>query len=133
MEKRLERILPRVQKPARYVGGEYNQVVKDKAQVDVRFAFCFPDTYEIGMSNLGMMILYNMFNEREDVWCERVYSPWLDLDKIMREQKIPLFAVESQDPIKKFDFLGITIQYEMCYTNILQVLELSQIPLHAFL
>ena len=92
---------------------------------------CFPDVYEIGMSHLGIQILYDMFNRRDDVYCERVYSPWMDLDPIMREQKIPLFAVESQDPIKKFDFLGITIQYEMCYTNILQVLELSQIPLHA--
>ena len=97
----------------------------------IRFCMCFPDVYEIGMSHLGIQILYDMFNRRDDVYCERVYSPWMDLDPIMREQKIPLFAVESQDPIKKFDFLGITIQYEMCYTNILQVLELSQIPLHA--
>ena len=106
-------------------------VKKDPSAVDVRFAMCFPDVYDIGMSHLGIQILYDMFNRRDDVYCERVYSPWMDLDPIMREQKIPLFAVESQDPIKKFDFLGITIQYEMCYTNILQVLELSQIPLHA--
>ena len=106
-------------------------VKKDPSLVDIRFAMCFPDVYEIGMSHLGIQILYDMFNRRDDVYCERVYSPWMDLDPIMREQKIPLFAVESQDPIKKFDFLGITIQYEMCYTNILQVLELSQIPLHA--
>ena len=106
-------------------------VKKDASKVAVRFAMCFPDVYEIGMSHLGIQILYDMFNRRDDVYCERVYSPWMDLDPIMREQKIPLFAVESQDPIKKFDFLGITIQYEMCYTNILQVLELSQIPLHA--
>ena len=106
-------------------------VKKDPSKVAVRFAMCFPDVYEIGMSHLGIQILYDMFNRREDVYCERVYSPWMDLDPIMREQKIPLFAVESQDPIKNFDFLGITIQYEMCYTNILQVLELSQIPLHA--
>ena len=106
-------------------------VKKDPSKVAVRFALCFPDVYEIGMSHLGIQILYDMFNRRDDVYCERVYSPWMDLDPIMREQKIPLFAVESQDPIKKFDFLGITIQYEMCYTNILQVLELSQIPLHA--
>lgn len=106
-------------------------VKKDPSKVAVRFAMCFPDVYEIGMSHLGIQILYDMFNRRDDVYCERVYSPWMDLDPIMREQKIPLFAVESQDPIKKFDFLGITIQYEMCYTNILQVLELSQIPLHA--
>ena len=106
-------------------------VKKDPSKVAVRFAMCFPDVYEIGMSHLGIQILYDMFNRRVDVYCERVYSPWMDLDPIMREQKIPLFAVESQDPIKNFDFLGITIQYEMCYTNILQVLELSQIPLHA--
>ena len=108
-----------------------NCVMKNPSLVDIRFAMCFPDVYEIGMSHLGIQILYDMFNRRDDVYCERVYSPWMDLDPIMREQKIPLFAVESQDPIKKFDFLGITIQYEMCYTNILQVLELSQIPLHA--
>lgn len=92
---------------------------------------CFPDVYEIGMSHLGIQILYDMFNRREDVWCERVYSPWVDLDKVMREEHIPLFALESQDPVKEFDFLGITIQYEMCYTNILQILDLSGIPLHA--
>ena len=131
MDKRLERILPRVQKPARYVGGEYNAVKRDPAQVDTRIAFCFPDTYEIGMSNLGMMLLYNMFNKRPDVWCERVYSPWLDLDKLMREQNIPLFALESQDPVRDFDFLCITLGYEMCYTNVLQTLDLSQIPLKA--
>lgn len=124
-------ILLSIQQPARYIGGEVNSVVKDPKKVDVRFAMCFPDVYEIGMSHLGIQILYDMFNRREDVYCERVYSPWLDLDRIMREKQIPLFAVESQDPIKEFDFLGITIQYEMCYTNILQVLELSQIPLHA--
>ena len=126
-----DEILLSVEKPARYIGNEINMVKKDPAQVDVRFCMCFPDVYEIGMSHLGIQILYDMFNRRDDVYCERVYSPWMDLDPIMREQKIPLFAVESQDPIKNFDFLGITIQYEMCYTNILQVLELSQIPLHA--
>ena len=126
-----DEILLTVQQPARYIGGEVNCVMKDPSAVDIRFAMCFPDVYEIGMSHLGIQILYDMFNRRDDVYCERVYSPWMDLDPIMREQKIPLFAVESQDPIKKFDFLGITIQYEMCYTNILQVLELSQIPLHA--
>ena len=126
-----DEILLSIQQPARYIGGEVNSVVKDPKKVDVRFAMCFPDVYEIGMSHLGIQILYDMFNRREDVYCERVYSPWLDLDRIMREKQIPLFAVESQDPIKEFDFLGITIQYEMCYTNILQVLELSQIPLHA--
>lgn len=124
-------ILLNIEKPARYIGNEVNSVMKDKSKVDIRFAMCFPDVYEIGMSHLGIKILYDMFNKREDTWCERVYSPWMDLDKIMREQQIPLFALESQDPVKDFDFLGITIQYEMCYTNILQVLELSQIPLHA--
>lgn len=126
-----DEILFKISQPARYIGGEVNMVKKDPSKVAVRFAMCFPDVYEIGMSHLGIQILYDMFNRRDDVYCERVYSPWMDLDPIMREQKIPLFAVESQDPIKKFDFLGITIQYEMCYTNILQVLELSQIPLHA--
>ena len=124
-------ILMTIEKPARYIGGEVNAVYKNKEDVDVRFVMCFPDVYEIGMSHLGIQILYDMFNRFEDVWCERVYSPWLDLDKIMREKNIPLFALESQDPILDFDFLGITIQYEMCYTNILQVLDLAQIPLLA--
>ena len=124
-------ILLEIEKPARYIGGEVNAVMKNVEDIDVRFAMCFPDVYEIGMSHLGIQILYDMFNRREDVWCERVYSPWHDLDKVMREQQIPLFALESQDPIKDFDFLGITIQFEMCYTNILQILDLSQIPLHA--
>ena len=124
-----DEILLKVDKAARYIGGEVNSVMKDKNEVDIRFAMCFPDVYEIGMSNLGMMILYNMFNQREDVWCERLFSPWPDLDKVMREQNIPLFALESQEPIRDFDFLGITIGYEMCYTNILQVLDLSGIPL----
>lgn len=121
-------ILMKIEKPARYIGNEYNAVVKDKDKVKVRFAMCFPDVYEIGMSHLGIQILYDMFNRMEDVWCERVYSPWSDLDKIMREENIPLFALESQDAVKEFDFLGITIQYEMCYTNILQILDLSGIP-----
>ena len=126
-----DEILLSVDKAARYIGGEVNSVMKDLKEVTTRVAFCFPDVYEIGMSNLGMMLLYNMFNKRPDVWCERVYSPWLDLDKIMREQKIPLFALESQDPVKEFDFLCITLGYEMCYTNVLQTLDLSQIPLMA--
>lgn len=126
-----DEILLTVEKPARYIGNEYNMVVKDKNSVDIRFCMCFPDVYEIGMSHQGIQILYDMLNRREDTYCERVYSPWTDLDKIMREKKIPLFALESQDPIKDFDFLGITLQYEMCYTNILQVLDLSQIPLIA--
>ncbi len=126
-----DEILLKVEKPARYIGGEVNSVMKDPERVDVRFAMCFPDVYEIGMSHLGIQILYDMFNQWEDTWCERVYSPWVDLDRIMREQNIPLFALESQDPVRDFDFLGITIQYEMCYTNILQVLDLSGIPLLA--
>ena len=126
-----DEILMKVDKAARYIGGEVNSVMKDKNDVDIRFAMCFPDVYEIGMSNLGMMILYNMFNEREDVWCERVFSPWMDLDKIMREEDVPLFALESQEPVKDFDFLGITLGYEMCYTNVLQVLDLSHISLLA--
>ena len=124
-------ILLKVDKPARYIGNEYNAVMKKKEDVDIRFAFVFPDVYEIGMSHLGIQILYDMLNRRDDIWCERVYSPWTDLDKIMREENIPLFALESQDAIKDFDFIGITIQYEMCYTNILQVLDLAQIPMMA--
>lgn len=126
-----DEILLKIEKPARYIGNEVNMVVKNPREVDVRFAMCFPDVYEIGMSHLGMQILYDMFNQWEDVYCERVYSPWLDLDRIMREEHIPLFALESQEPVKDFDFLGITIQYEMCYTNILQVLELSEISIYA--
>ena len=128
-------ILLNIEKPARYIGGEVNAVMKEKeleaGEIAVRLAMCFPDVYEIGMSHLGIQILYDMFNRREDVWCERVYSPWMDLDKIMREQDLPLFTLESQDPVRSFDFLGITIQFEMCYTNILQILELSHIPLHS--
>lgn len=126
-----DEILLSIQQPARYIGNEMNAVRKDPDQVDIRFAMCFPDVYEIGMSHLGMQILYAMFNKREDVYCERVFSPWTDLDQIMREKRIPLFALESQEPVKAFDFLGFTLQYEMCYTNILQVLDLSGIPLHA--
>ncbi len=126
-----DEILMTVEKPARYIGGEVNAVIKDKEKTDIRFCMCFPDVYEIGMSHLGIQILYDMFNRREDMWCERVYSPWTDLDRIMREKNIPRFALESQDPVKDFDFLGITIQYEMCYTNILQILDLAQIPLEA--
>ena len=126
-----DEILLSVEKPARYIGGEPGAVMKNASEVEVRFAMCFPDVYEIGMSHLGIQILYDMFNRREDTWCERVYSPWVDLDRIMRRDHIPLFALESQDPVKEFDFLGITIQYEMCYTNILQILDLSGIALHA--
>ena len=126
-----DEILLSISQPARYIGGEVNMIKKDPSKVDIRFAMCFPDVYDIGMSHLGIQILYDMFNKREDVYCERVYSPWTDLDKIMREKNIPLFALESQEPVKNFDFLGITLQYEMCYTNILQILDLSHIPLHA--
>ncbi|MCI8320738.1 MAG: TIGR03960 family B12-binding radical SAM protein [Lachnospiraceae bacterium] len=126
-----DEILLKIEKPARYIGNEVNSVMKEKEGIDIRFAMCFPDVYEIGMSHLGIQILYDMFNQWEDVWCERVYSPWIDLDKIMREEKIPLFALESQEPVRDFDFLGITLQYEMCYTNVLQVLDLAGIPLKA--
>ncbi len=126
-----DEILLSIQQPACYIGNEINEVIKDPKKVAIRFAMCFPDAYEIGMSHLGIQILYDMFNRRDDIYCERVYSPWTDLDRIMREKQIPLFALESQDPVKEFDFLGITLQYEMCYTNILQVLDLSQIPLHS--
>lgn len=126
-----DEILMQIDKPARYIGNELNSIKKDKNSVAIRFAMCFPDVYEIGMSHLGIQILYDMFNKREDVWCERVYSPWPDLHKIMKENKLPLFGLESQEPVKDMDFLGITIQYEMCYTNILQILDLSQIPLLA--
>ena len=126
-----DEILMKIDKPARYIGNELNSVKKDKENVDIRFVMCFPDVYEIGMSHLGIQILYDMLNRREDVWCERVYSPWPDLHQILKEQQIPLFSLESQEPVKDADFLGITIQYEMCYTNILQILDLSQIPMFA--
>lgn len=126
-----DEILMEIEKPARYIGNEVNMVKKNPKDVDIRFCMCFPDVYEIGMSHLGIQILYDMFNKRDDCYCERVYSPWPDLDKIMREKNIPLFSLETQSPVKDFDFLGITLQYEMCYTNILQILELSQIPVFA--
>lgn len=130
-EKRLEQLLLTVQKPGRYSGGEVNQVVKDKSADTVRFAFCFPDTYEIGMSHLGMKILYSLFNERDDIWCERVFAPWTDFEKVMRENDIPLYALESRDSIRDFDFVGFTLQYELSYTNILLMLDLGGIPLKA--
>ena len=126
-----ERILMNIEKPARYIGNEVNIVKKDLSDIDIRFAVCFPDVYEIGMSYLGIQILYDFFNRREDTYCERVYSPWPDLDEIMRKENIRLFSLETQTPINEFDWLGITIQYEMCYTNILQVIELSGIPIWA--
>ena len=124
-----DEILLNIEKPARYIGNEVNMVVKDPESVDIRYAMCFPDVYDIGMSHLGIQIIYDLLNKRNDVYCERVYSPWVDLDKIMREKNIPLFALESQDSVKDFDFIGITLQYEMCYTNILQLLDLSQVTL----
>ncbi|MBR5572095.1 MAG: TIGR03960 family B12-binding radical SAM protein [Oscillospiraceae bacterium] len=131
MDKRLERILPRVQKPARYVGGEYNAVMKDKAQVDTHVAFCFPDTYEIGMSNLGMRILYGVMNNMDGVWCERVFAPWGDMEEEMRKQNIPLFGLESGDPITDFDIVAFSVGYEMAFPTILNMLDLANIPLHA--
>lgn len=121
--------LMKVEKPARYIGNEINMVKKNLEHIEIRFCMCFPDVYEIGMSHLGIQILYDMFNQREDTYCERVYSPWIDMDRLLRKENIPLFALESQQPVKDFDFLGITLQYEMCYTNILQILDLSFIPL----
>ena len=128
MDKRLERILPRVQKPARYVGGEYNAVLKDKTQVDTRIAFCFPDTYEIGMSNLGMRILYGVMNEMDGVWCERVFAPWGDMEEEMRKAAMPLFALESGDPITDFDIVAFSVGYEMAFPAILNMLDLAGIP-----
>ena len=131
INKQLEQLFLTVQKPGRYSGGEMGSIIKDKTKVDVRFAFCFPDTYEIGMSHLGMKILYSLFNEREDVWCERVFAPWLDFEEVMRKENIPLFALESRDPISEFDFIGFTLQYELSYTNLLNMLDLAKIPLRA--
>ena len=127
--KKIEELLLSVQKPGRYSGGEINSVIKDKSKIDVRFAFCFPDTYEIGMSHLGMKILYSQFNEREDIWCERVFAPATDFEEVMRKENIPLFALESRDSIKDFDFIGFTLQYEMSYTNVLNMLSLAGVPL----
>ena len=127
----LKRILPTVQKPARYTGGEYNEIHKDLKDVRVRVAFCFPDTYEIGMSNLGMRILYGVMNEMEGVWCERVFAPWGDMEEAMRRHDLPLWALESQSPVKDFDMIAFTIGYEMSYTNILNMMNLAGIPLHA--
>lgn len=125
----VEKILLNVQKPGRYTGGELNSVIKDKDKVDIRFAFCFPDVYEVGMSHLGMKILYSQFNEREDIWCERVFAPWTDMEEQMRKNNIPLYALESGDGLDKFDFIGFTLQYELSFTNILYMLELGNIPL----
>lgn len=129
MDKRLERILPRVQKPARYVGGEYNEVRKDPREVDFRFAFCFPDTYEIGMSNLGYRILYGILNDMPGVWCQRAFAPWGDMEEEMRAAGIPLYALESGDPVRDFDIIGFSVGYEMAYTAILNMLDLAGVPL----
>ena len=129
MDKRLERILPRVQKPARYVGGEYNEVRKDPREVDLRFAFCFPDTYEIGMSNLGYRILYGILNDMPGVWCQRAFAPWGDMEEEMRAAGIPLYALESGDPVRDFDIIGFSVGYEMAYTAILNMLDLAGVPL----
>ena len=131
INKDVEKILLKVQKPGRYVGGEMNSVVKNKEDVDVRFAFCFPDTYEIGMSHLGMKILYSLFNDVPYIWCERVFAPWLDMEEIMLERNIPLFALESGEPIIDFDFIGFTLQYELSFTNVLNMLKLAGIPVRS--
>ena len=129
INKEVEKLLLKVQKPGRYVGGELNSVIKNKDEVDVRFAFCFPDTYEIGMSHLGMKILYSVLNEKPYIWCERVFAPWLDMEELMKEKNIPLFALESGDSITDFDFIGFTLQYELSFTNVLNMLKLADIPI----
>ena len=129
INKNVEKLLLKVQKPGRYVGGEKNSVIKDKSKVDIRFAFCFPDVYEVGMSHLGMKILYSLFNSKENIWCERVFAPWIDMEELMVKNNIPLFALESGDPLTEFDFIGFTLQYELSFTNILNMLKLSGIPI----
>ena len=131
MEQKLERILMRVQKPARYTGGEFNQVIKDKSKIDLRVAFCFPDIYEIGMSNLGMRILTGLLNQRDNIWCERVFAPWGDMEEEMRKAELPLYALESGDPVSEFDVVAFTLGYEMAYTNMLNMLDLAGIPIHS--
>ncbi len=129
VSREVEKLLLKVQKPARYVGGELNEVIKDKKSIDTRFAFCFPDTYEVGMSHLGMKILYSLFNSRDYLWCERVFAPWTDMEELMRENNIPLYALESGDPLSDFDFIGFTLQYELSYTNMLNMLKLGNVPI----
>ena len=131
MDKRLRRILPAVQKPARYTGGEYNEIIKDKAGVKLRMAFCFPDVYEIGMSNLGMRILYGVINNEPDIWCERVFAPWGDMAEAMRKNNIPLYALESGDPVSEFDVLGFSIGYEMAYCTVLDMLDMAGLPVRS--
>ncbi len=129
VSKEVEKLLLKVQKPGRYVGGELNAVVKNKKDVDVRFAFCFPDTYEVGMSHLGMKILYSLFNSIPYIWCERVFAPWIDMEEEMIKNNIPLYALESGDPVSDFDFIGFTLQYELSFTNVLNMLKLSGVPI----
>ncbi|MBZ4669979.1 MAG: Fe-S oxidoreductase [Oscillospiraceae bacterium] len=131
LREKIERHILKVQKPSRYIGGEIGSIVKDKSKIDVRFAFCFPDVYDIGMSHLGMKILYSLTNSRENFWCERVFSPWIDYEKIMRENDIPLYGLESLEPIKDFDFIGFTLQYELSYTNVLNMLDLAGVPVYS--
>lgn len=131
LKDKIEKLLLKVKSPSRYIGGELNSVVKDKNKVDVRFAFCFPDTYEIGMSHLGMKILYSLKNARENIWCERVFAPDVDFEQLMRENDIPLYGLESLEPVKDFDFIGFTVQFELCYTNILNMLDLAGLPVKA--
>ena len=131
MKKEIEKILTRVQKPARYIGGELNEVIKDKSKVDLRYAFCFPDSYEIGMSHLGIKILYSLINARDDAWCERVFAPWEDMEEQMRLNDIPLYGLESGDPIREFDAIGFTLMYELCYTNVLNMLDLAGLPVRS--
>lgn len=131
LNRAVERLLPHVQKPARYTGGELNSVVKDANKVKLRYAFCFPDSYEIGMSHLGMKILYSLVNERDDAWCERVFAPWVDMEEEMRKNHVPLFALESGDALDKFDLIGFTLQYELAYSNVLNMLDLGNIPLRS--
>ncbi|MBQ6569661.1 MAG: B12-binding domain-containing radical SAM protein, partial [Clostridia bacterium] len=127
--KEMEKLLLKAQKPGRYVGGEPGEVIKDKSKVFIRFAFCFPDTYEIGMSHLGIKILYGLYNSQPDTWCERVFAPWTDMEELMRSHSIPLYGLESGDAINDFDFLGFTLQYELSYTNMLNMLDLAGVPL----
>ena len=131
MTEQIKRILPTVQKPARYTGGEWGEIQKNSEEVDVRVAFCFPDTYEIGMSNVGMRILYGVMNQMEGVWCQRVFAPWGDMEEKMRAQNLPLWALESQEPVKDFDMIAFTIGYEMSYSNIVNMLRLSGVPIHS--
>ena len=124
----MDQLLRQVQKPSRYTGGEWGSIQKDLSDIDIRFAFCFPDVYEVGMSHLGIKILYHLLNTRDNIWCERVFAPWEDFELLLRQHNIPLYGLESKDPICDFDMIGFTLQYEMCYTNVLNMLELGHVP-----